>query len=89
MICGRNCSEMNPGDACPECGHWSGFHPSVINPAVEQCPLCVVDERLRDLEIPDSWRLAASLLEVAKSQGWHEVQRGTSPHEVEVIYRRA
>lgn len=40
--CSRACSDLGPGDACPDCGHWSGVHPGVHNPALGSCALCLL-----------------------------------------------
>lgn len=39
-LCLRDCGDMNPGSACPDCGHWTGLHPSVVNPAIQTCLVC-------------------------------------------------
>ena len=37
---------------------------------------------------PESWQLADALDKIAKSRGWQPVGRGTSPNEVQLVYKK-
>jgi hypothetical protein len=37
---------------------------------------------------PESWQLADALDRIAKSRGWQPVGRGTSPNEVQLVYKK-